>query len=105
MGEFLLPGTVGPVVALNRAVAVSMAHGPERGLAIVDSLVERAELDGYYLLHSTRAELLHRLGRNGEAAMDSSAQASSQRTMLIAATSPAGVLKSMVEIVLQFDYK
>ena len=47
-----------------------MAHGPERGLAIADSLVERAELDGYHLLHSTRAELLHRLGRNDEAAIE-----------------------------------
>ena len=58
------------VVALNRAVAVSMASGPERGLAIVDLLVERGELDGYHLLHSTRAELLHRLGRDAEAAAE-----------------------------------
>ena len=46
----------GPVVALNRAVAVAMAHGPAAGLALVDELA--AALDGYHLLHSTRADLL-----------------------------------------------
>jgi RNA polymerase sigma-70 factor (ECF subfamily) len=56
-----------PVVALNRAVAVSMARGPERGLAIVDSLAQSGDLDGYHLLHSTRAELLARVGRSSEA--------------------------------------
>ena len=55
----------GPVVALNRAVAVAMARGPEAGLALMDELVE--ELDGYHLLHSARADLLRRLGRRDEA--------------------------------------
>ncbi|MFL5958877.1 MAG: RNA polymerase sigma factor [Gaiellaceae bacterium] len=54
-----------PVVELNRAVAVAMAEGAEPGLEIVDAL---SGLDGYHLWHSTRAELLHRLGRNEEAA-------------------------------------
>jgi RNA polymerase sigma factor (sigma-70 family) len=54
-----------PVVALNRAVAVAMAEGPERGLELVDSV---EGLDGYYLLHSARADLLRRLGRHEEAA-------------------------------------
>jgi RNA polymerase sigma-70 factor (ECF subfamily) len=54
-----------PVVELNRAVAVAMADGPEPGLEIVDGL---SGLDGYHLWHSTRAELLHRLGRDDEAA-------------------------------------
>jgi RNA polymerase sigma-70 factor (ECF subfamily) len=54
-----------PVVDLNRAVAVAMAEVPERGLDLVDALTG---LDGYHLLHSTRAELLHRLGRDEEAA-------------------------------------
>jgi RNA polymerase sigma-70 factor (ECF subfamily) len=54
-----------PVVELNRAVAVAMACGPEQGLAIVDGL---SELEPYHLWHSTRADLLHRLGRNDEAA-------------------------------------
>jgi RNA polymerase sigma-70 factor, ECF subfamily len=55
--------TPSPVIDLNRAVAVSMADGLEEGLALMDS-IER--LDGYYLLHSARADLLRRLGRTGE---------------------------------------
>jgi RNA polymerase sigma-70 factor (ECF subfamily) len=55
-----------PVVALNRAVAVAMAEGPEAGLALLD----RIDLPGYYLLHSARADLLHRLGRDVEAAAE-----------------------------------
>jgi RNA polymerase sigma-70 factor (ECF subfamily) len=53
-----------PVIELNRAVAVAMAEGPERGLEMVDTI---DGLDGYYLLHSTRADLLRRLGRTDEA--------------------------------------
>ena len=68
--DLLLSVMPSPVVALNRAVAVSMATGPEGGLAIVDSLVVRGELQGYHLLHSTRGELLHRLGRTDEAAVE-----------------------------------
>jgi RNA polymerase sigma-70 factor (ECF subfamily) len=54
-----------PVVDLNRAVAVAMADGPERGLALIDAI---EGLDAYRHLHSARADLLRRLGRNGEAA-------------------------------------
>jgi RNA polymerase sigma-70 factor, ECF subfamily len=54
--------TDSPVVELNRAVAVAEARGPEDGLAIVDGLA----LEDYRYLHSTRAELLHRLGRTAE---------------------------------------
>jgi RNA polymerase sigma-70 factor (ECF subfamily) len=57
--------TPSPVVELNRAVAVAMADGPEPGLEIVDGLTG---LERYHLWHSTRAELLHRLGRDEEAA-------------------------------------
>ena len=56
----------GPVVALNRAVAVAMARGPEAGLALMDELA--AELDGYHLFHSARADLLRRLDRSDDAA-------------------------------------
>jgi RNA polymerase sigma-70 factor (ECF subfamily) len=55
-----------PVVALNRAVAVSMATGPEAALPLVDELA--APLAGYHLWHATRADLLRRLGRRDEAA-------------------------------------
>ena len=51
---------------LNRAVAVTMAEGPARGLELVDALTG---LDRYHLWHSTRAELLRRLGRDEEAAV------------------------------------
>jgi RNA polymerase sigma-70 factor (ECF subfamily) len=55
--------TGSPVVELNRAVAVAMADGPERGLALMDAI----ELPDYHLLHSARADLLRRLGRHDEA--------------------------------------
>jgi RNA polymerase sigma-70 factor (ECF subfamily) len=55
--------TGSPVVELNRAAAVAEAEGAEAGLAIADGL----DLDGYRYLHSTRAELLRRLGREAEA--------------------------------------
>jgi RNA polymerase sigma-70 factor, ECF subfamily len=55
--------TGSPVVELNRAIAVAEASGAEPALALVD----RLELDGYQYFHSTRAELLRRLGRAGEA--------------------------------------
>ena len=57
-----------PVVALNRAVAVAMADGPEAGLMLVDELEASGALRGYHLLPATRADLLRRLGRRTEAA-------------------------------------
>ncbi|MGI5188096.1 RNA polymerase sigma factor [Promicromonospora sp. CA-289599] len=56
-----------PVVDLNRAVAVAMAHGPGVGLRVVDGLVERGVLAGSHLLPGVRGELLARLGRTAEA--------------------------------------
>jgi RNA polymerase sigma-70 factor (ECF subfamily) len=53
-----------PIVALNRAVALAEVQGASDGLAAVDGL----DLDDYFLFHSTRAELLRRLGRDAEAA-------------------------------------
>ena len=53
-----------PVVALNRAVAVSEVEGPHAALTLVDAL----DLDRYYLFHAIRADLLHRLGRSADAA-------------------------------------
>ena len=53
-----------PVVELNRAVAVAMADGAGAGLARVEELARSGELDGTYLLHATRADLLRRLGRD-----------------------------------------
>ncbi|MEU7066655.1 RNA polymerase sigma factor [Streptomyces sp. NPDC046161] len=56
-----------PVVELNRAVAVSMAEGPEAALPLVDSLAAEPALRAYHLLPSVRGDLLERLGRRAEA--------------------------------------
>jgi RNA polymerase sigma factor (sigma-70 family) len=56
-----------PVIELNRAVAVSMAHGPHAGLALVDALASEPSLARYHLLPSVRADLLYKLGRHSEA--------------------------------------
>jgi RNA polymerase sigma-70 factor, ECF subfamily len=56
-----------PVVLLNRAVAVAMADGPAAGLALIDTLEANGVLSDYYLLPATRADLLRRLRRPGEA--------------------------------------
>jgi RNA polymerase sigma factor (sigma-70 family) len=56
-----------PVVALNRAVAVGRAQGPEAGLALVDALRDDPRLRDYHLLPGVRADLLDRLGRGEEA--------------------------------------
>jgi RNA polymerase sigma-70 factor, ECF subfamily len=55
--------TGSPVVTMNRAIAVAELEGPEAGLALLDGL----ELDDYRYFHSTRADLLRRLGREDEA--------------------------------------
>ncbi len=55
------------MVALNRAVALAEVSGPAAGLAAVDDL-RSSGLDGYYLLHAARADLLRRLRRDAEAA-------------------------------------
>ncbi len=56
------------VVELNRAVAVAMADGPERGLELLERLAARGDLERYHLLPAAQADLLRRLGRRSEAA-------------------------------------
>jgi len=56
-----------PVIELNRAVAIGLAHGPADGLAALDA-IESSTLRGYHLLPAARADFLRRLGRLGEAA-------------------------------------
>jgi RNA polymerase sigma-70 factor, ECF subfamily len=70
--------TRSPVVELNRAIAVAEADGPGAGLALIDGL----ELDGYQYFHSTRADLLRRLGRTEEA------RAAFERALELAGTEP-----------------
>jgi RNA polymerase sigma-70 factor (ECF subfamily) len=56
-----------PVVQLNRAVAVAMRDGPLAGLALVDAILARGDLQDYHLAHSARADLCRRLGRLDDA--------------------------------------
>lgn len=56
-----------PVVELNRAVAISMAYGPAKGLELVDEIAGHATLKSYHLLPSVRGDLLSKLGRHSEA--------------------------------------
>ncbi|MFD7453994.1 RNA polymerase sigma factor [Kitasatospora sp. NPDC059827] len=65
--ERLLVLTPSPVVALNRAVAVSMARGPAAALELVDALAAEPALRDYHLLPSVRGDLLARLGRTAQA--------------------------------------
>ena len=51
-----------PVVELNRAAAVAMRDGPAAGLALIDAILARGEIDDYPFAHSARAELCRRLG-------------------------------------------
>jgi len=71
--DALLQISPSPIVALNRAVAVGMAHGPSAGLdalnspATLDGLTPESALTGYHLLHSVRGDLLMKLRRYTEA--------------------------------------
>jgi RNA polymerase sigma-70 factor (ECF subfamily) len=69
-----------PVVELNRAVAVAMADTIPAGLALIDTIASSGRLDGYHLLPATRADLLRRDGRLGEA------RASYQQALALAPT-------------------
>jgi len=66
--EMLWQAQRSPIVALNRAVAVAMAQGPQAGLAMIDSLSDSDDLENYHLLHAARADLLRRMGLHAEAA-------------------------------------
>jgi len=57
-----------PVVTLNRAAAVAMVEGPRPGLALIDAIAARGDLNDYHLLHAARADLLRREGSSREAA-------------------------------------
>jgi RNA polymerase sigma-70 factor (ECF subfamily) len=68
-----------PVVELNRAVAVSMASGPQAGLDLVDPLTSEPALDQYHLLPSVRGDLLLKVGRAEEARVEFERAASMTR--------------------------
>jgi RNA polymerase sigma-70 factor (ECF subfamily) len=65
--DTLLEMAPSPVVELNRAVAVAMRDGPAAGLALIDAVLGRGELDAYHLAHAARADFLRRLGRRDDA--------------------------------------
>jgi RNA polymerase sigma factor (sigma-70 family) len=65
--DALLQTRPSPIVALNRAVAVGMAQGAAAGLRALDAIAAEPALANYHLLPSVRADLLRKLGRNGEA--------------------------------------
>lgn len=71
-----------PVVELNRAVAVAMSESPQAGLALIDALLEKGELQDYHLAHSARADLCRRLGQRQEAT------ASYQRALALVRSEP-----------------
>jgi predicted RNA polymerase sigma factor len=80
--------TGSPVVELNRAVALGMAHGPAAGLTLVDQLVGLPALRDYHLLPSVRGDLLDKLGRHDEARIEFQRAASMtkndrERTLLL----------------------
>jgi RNA polymerase sigma-70 factor (ECF subfamily) len=86
--ETLARLTPSPVVELNRAVAVAMAFGPARGLALADALTTEPTLRDYHLLPSVRGDLLAKLGRCDEAREEFSRAASltrnaRERTLLL----------------------
>jgi RNA polymerase sigma-70 factor (ECF subfamily) len=65
--EVLLRTDASPVIELNRAAAVAMRDGPAAGLALIDAILERGELQDYQFAHSARADCCRRLGRADDA--------------------------------------
>jgi RNA polymerase sigma-70 factor (ECF subfamily) len=71
-----------PIVDLNRAVAVAMRDGPAAGLALIEALLARGDLDDYHLAHAAHADLCRRLGRTEQA------RASYERAIALARQEP-----------------
>jgi RNA polymerase sigma-70 factor (ECF subfamily) len=69
--DLLLETWPSPIVALNRAVAVSMVDGPDAGLALLEALESDARLADYHYVPAIKADLLRRLGRGDEALLES----------------------------------
>ena len=80
--DVLLRAEPSPVVELNRAVAMAMRDGPSAGLALIDAILARGDLENYHLAHAARADLCRRLGRTAEA------RASYERALSLAQQEP-----------------
>jgi len=65
--DVLLQATPSPIIELNRAVALAMRDGPAAGVALIDSILARGDLEDYHLAHAARADLCRRLGRANDA--------------------------------------
>jgi len=65
--DLLLSAQWSPIAELNRAVALAMVEGAERGLQLVDAILQAGELESYHLAHSARADFLRQLGQKAEA--------------------------------------
>jgi RNA polymerase sigma-70 factor (ECF subfamily) len=81
--DVLLRTNATPVVELNRAVAVAMRDGPAAGLALIEAILERGDLEDYHLAHAARAGLCRRLGKSAEA------RAAYERALSLARQEPA----------------
>lgn len=71
-----------PVVELNRAVAIAMRDGPADGLALIDAILHRGDLQDYHLAYAAQGELCRRAGRLDEA------RAAYRRAYLLAKQEP-----------------
>ncbi len=71
-----------PVVELNRAVAIAMRDGPAAGLALIEAILARGDLNDYHLAHAAHADLCRRLGKTAEA------RASYKRAIALARQGP-----------------
>jgi RNA polymerase sigma-70 factor (ECF subfamily) len=80
--DVLMRADASPVAELNRAAAVAMRDGPAAGLALIDAILARGDLEDYHLAHSARADLCRRLGKTAEA------RASYQRALGLARQEP-----------------
>ena len=81
--DVLLSAHPSPVVELNRAVAVAMRDGPSAGLSLIEAILERGDLEDYYLAYSALADLNRRLGKTTEA------RAAYQQSLKLARQEPA----------------
>jgi RNA polymerase sigma-70 factor, ECF subfamily len=81
--DVLLRASPSPVIELNRAIAIAMRDGPADGLALIDAILKRGDLQDYYLAHAARADLCKRLGKTAEAVT------SYQRALSFARQEPA----------------
>src|SRR4029078_5905487 len=65
--DVMLRADPSPVIELNRAVAVAMRDGPAAGLALIDAILARGDLQDYHLAHAAQADMCRRLGKTEQA--------------------------------------